>query len=176
MPIIAIMWLRRKFIIYCMSISQNVGLRALEHFLTSNSGLHHSQAQLVLDATRFCLERNYFLFDGEYYLHMWHSYRFKICTLLHIFMDDTYCTMSSFVDYFNNNPLCVSFSHVHDQEFLVLFGSGVRSHRFNNYLQKHIFFLKSAGNTYLHTKSCHHPNWVCNILLNYQIFLNFFWR
>lgn len=50
------------------SIPHHFGLTALEHFLSQDPYMSHCQAQFILEATKFCLSRNYLNFNDQLFL------------------------------------------------------------------------------------------------------------
>lgn len=62
------MWVSLDVCSLYTSIPHKVGLQAVTHFLNNNSTLNTQQIDFILLASQFCLEHNYFLFDGEFYL------------------------------------------------------------------------------------------------------------
>lgn len=62
------LWVSLNICSLYTSITHNVGLQAVAHFLDTNPTLNTQQIDFILLATKFCLERNYFLFDGDFYL------------------------------------------------------------------------------------------------------------
>lgn len=70
-------------------------------------------------------------------------------------------SIESFVKHCNCNSLGLSFTHVIDPEKLIfldleLFHSESEIHATN-------FVKPTAGNSYIHYQSCHHPTWINNI-------------
>lgn len=49
-------------------IPHDVGLMAVEHFLSADPLINPRQAHFILEATQFCLKHNYFEFEDSYYL------------------------------------------------------------------------------------------------------------
>lgn len=53
-------WLSLDVTSLYTTITHEVGLTAIGHFLAADPHLHHRQAQFILDGTRFCLGHTYF--------------------------------------------------------------------------------------------------------------------
>lgn len=69
--------------------------------------------------------------------------------------------IDSFVHHCNNNTLGLSFTHVSAQESLAFLDLEL-CHKDRSIYTKN-FVKPTAGNSYLHYSSCHHPRWVNNI-------------
>lgn len=177
------------------SIPHNIGLRALQHFLSQDNMTNPDQATFILDATTFCLTHNYFLFQGDYYLqttgtamganfapsyanltmgfwetsHIWQNNPYIQHLIFYgryiddiiIIWDGPHTIIDKFVQHCNNNSFGLSFTSVWHKEHLAFLdlelGHEGRSIFSRNYTKP------TAGNSYLHFNSCHHPLWVKNI-------------
>lgn len=67
-----------------------------------------------------------------------------------------------FVSYCNNNMFGIQFTHVLDAHSLVFLDLELGSDGDGNITSK-THFKETAGNSYLHQRSCHHPKWKDNI-------------
>lgn len=62
------MWVSLDVCSLYTSVPHEVGLQAVLHFLASDSDIKSRQSQLIMAATKFCLENNYFKCEDKYYL------------------------------------------------------------------------------------------------------------
>lgn len=177
------------------SIPHNVGMQAIQHFLSEDPSIHPNQVKFILDATFFCLTHNYFIFEDHYYLqthgtamgtnfapsyanltmglwetrYIWANNPFMAKIIFYgryiddiiIIWDGNTDDIESFVSHCNDNNMGLSFTSVHDKTHLAfldldLFHDTGRIHAKN-------YCKPTAGNSYLHYNSCHHPRWLKNI-------------
>lgn len=69
--------------------------------------------------------------------------------------------LNKFLEYCNSNPYGISFTHVVDNTSLVFLDLDLQIEEGSIISKTH--FKPSAGNSYLHAKSHHHPKWIRNI-------------
>ncbi|XP_018422194.1 PREDICTED: protocadherin gamma-B1-like [Nanorana parkeri] len=170
------------------SIPHEVGLQALQPYLSQQTDVHYKQAQFILNSTKFTLEHNYFTFLDNFYLqiqgtamganyapsyanltmglweefHIWHLIFFgRYINYILIIWDGPPDTIQDFVAHCNTNPSGLSFTHVTDQRSLVFLDLEL-THSEGKIITK-THFKPTAGNSYLHFKSCHHPLWKRNV-------------
>lgn len=62
------MWASLAVVSLYTSIPHQVGLEALHHFLSKDPKMNYRLAQLLVDATGFCLEHNYFVFQDKFHI------------------------------------------------------------------------------------------------------------
>lgn len=70
-------------------------------------------------------------------------------------------SITSFVDHCNHNPYGLSFTHVSDPNCLAFLDLEL-SHVDESIIAKN-YIKPTAGNSFLHYKSCHYPKWTNNI-------------
>lgn len=61
-------WLSLDVTSLYTSISHEMGVQAVEHFLAADPNISTRQAQFILEALLFCLKHNYFEFNVTFYL------------------------------------------------------------------------------------------------------------
>lgn len=62
------LWASLDVVSLYTSIPHKVGLEARQHFLSKDPNMNPRQAQFLIDATGFCLEHNYFVFQDKFYI------------------------------------------------------------------------------------------------------------
>lgn len=78
-----------------------------------------------------------------------------------IIWDGTLDGILTFVQYCNTNTLGLSFTHVADPETLAFLDLELCHDNETIYAKN--FIKPTAGNSFIHYTSCHHPRWVNNI-------------
>lgn len=84
-------------------------------------------------------------------------YRRYIVDLLTIWDGDIQ-TVMNFLDYCNNNTFNIKFTSVVDEHKLVFLDLELTHDNEGNIITR-THFKSTAGNSYIHQKSCHHTKW-----------------
>lgn len=186
-------WLTLDVTSLYTSIKHEFGLAAIQHFLCKDQLFHHQQIQFLYDSIEFsstnfsCLGKhrqiqgtamrarfapsyaNLFMGYWEHF-NIWSHNPYGVKLVLYArYIDDiliiwngTEEQLEGFLHHCQNNQYGICFTHVLASHSLIVLDLELRSTHDGSILSK-MHFKPSAGNSYLHANTNHHPCWIKNV-------------